>query len=59
MMTKQAILDRIDTIEKAIATENFSKNHTLILSGEWHGLRKSLGISGEGVWGIVYRLTGM
>jgi len=58
-MTKQEILDRIDVIEKAIATESFSQNHTLILGGEWHGLRKAVGIYGEGVWAMVYRLRGI
>ena len=58
-MTKQEILDRIGVIEKAIATESFSQNHTLILGGEWHGLRKAVGIYGEGVWAMVYRLRGI
>jgi hypothetical protein len=34
-------------------------NHTLILGGEWHGLRKAVGIYGEGVWAMVYRVRGL
>jgi hypothetical protein len=58
-MTREEVLARIESIEKAIATEVFSQNHTLILAGEWHGLRKAIGLSGEGVWAMVGRLTGM
>jgi hypothetical protein len=58
-MTRQEILDRIEAIEKAIATQDFTLNHTLILGGEWHGLRKAAGIYGEGVWAMVYRLRGI
>ena len=59
-MTKQEILDRIDVIEKAISTQpGMSLNHTLILGGEWHGLRKAIGIKGEGVWSLVNRLRGI
>ena len=58
-MTKQEILNRIGVIEKAIATQDLSQNHTLILGGEWHGLRKAVGIYGEGVWAMVYRLRGI
>jgi len=58
-MTKQEILDRIDVIEKAISTQSFTMNHILVLGGEWQGLRKAIGIKGEGVWAMVNRLRGI
>ena len=58
-MTKQEILDRIGAIEKAIATQDFTLNQTLILGGEWQGLRKAIGVHNEGVWSLVNRLRGI
>jgi len=58
-MTREEILDRIEVIEQAIANKGFGMNHTLVLGGEWHGLRKAIGIKGEGVWAMVYRLRGI
>ena len=59
-MTRQEILDRIEAIEASIATQDFTVNHTLVLGGEWQGLRKAIGFhGGEGVWAMVYRLRGI
>ena len=58
-MTKQEILDRIGVIEKAIATQDFTLNHTRVLGGEWQGLRKASGIHNAGVWSLVNRLRGI
>jgi len=59
-MTRQEILDRIEAIEASIATQDFTVNHTLVLGGEWQGLKKAIGFhGGEGVWAMVYRLRGI
>lgn len=60
-MTTTEIQARIGNIEAAIATQNFSMNHFVLLAGEWQGLKRSIGQTGDVVnaWAMLWKLRGI
>ena len=54
-MTIAAIQARIDKLEAAITTQDYTLNHILLLAGEWVGLKKSIGQTEEGAWAMLWR----
>ena len=58
-MTTVAIQARIDKLEEAITTQDYTLNHILLLAGEWQGLKESIGQTDEGAWAMLWRLRGI
>jgi len=54
-MTTVAIQARIDKLEEAITTQDYTLNHILLLAGEWQGLKESIGQTDEGAWAMLWR----
>jgi len=58
-MTKSEIELKIKTIEASIKFKDFTRNHILILAGEWHGLKQAIGDDNEGPWAMLHRVKGI
>ena len=50
---------RIDKLEEAITTQDFSLTRILLLAGEWQGLKEALGQTEEGAWAMLWRTRGL
>jgi hypothetical protein len=58
-MTWQQIEGRIDSIERAIDTQDLSHNFLMELAGEWQGLMHVLGYQDATAWALLYAKRGM
>ena len=58
-MTTEQIQARINKLEQAITTKDYSFNRFLLLAGEWQGLKETIGQTEEGAWAMLWRTRGI
>jgi len=58
-MTTAEIQVRIGKLETAMATQDISLTHILLLAGEWQGLKATIGQTEEGAWAMLWRTRGL